>query len=145
MSDYHSEKITTNFTLKINRWGKLGRIGVTPEEVENGALATATNREREAFFAYAAMVVSAGTAIIAPLSGGLMCLYMFTLGFNLGLVLCMPFLVTTFIASRLDKKVKQCRVEATPVIFARRDLFISFMKAGFLGVFLVSTMLWLAS
>lgn len=142
---YHSEKIITNITLKANKKTGLRIAGITPQQVENGALITASNLERKAFFAYSAMVIAVFTAFLVPISTLFMGVYLFTLGLNLGVVLCMPFWITVFITGRLDRKVFQCNPAMELVVFSRRDLLVCVLKAGLLGTVLVGSIMWIIS
>lgn len=142
---YHSESVITNITLKINKKGKLLLSGTTPEQIEEGSLLIATNEERKNFFAYAALIMAVGTAIFAPLSAPLMIAYILSMGFNLGLVFCMPFWITIFARTSLDKKVKQCETQKNIINFTRRDLCFVLLKAFIFAAIFMSILIWLAA
>lgn len=134
---YHSEKSTTNITLKINQRTGLRVSGVTSQQVEKGALLATTNLERRAFFTYSSLVMAVATAFLVPISAFLMVLYLSILGPNMGVVLCMPFWVTIFIERCLDRKVLQCNPDKELVVFSQKELLFCFLKAGLLSTVLM--------
>lgn len=134
---YHSEKIITNITLRVNKKTGLRVEGITPQQVENGALSTATNLERRAFFIYSSMVIAVSTAFLVPISTFFMVLYLSTLGPNLGVVLCMPFWITMLMTWHLDRKVLECNPAMELVVFSKKDLFVCVLKAGLFGTVLM--------
>lgn len=142
---YHSEKIVRTIVLAANKRGILQLVGVTSQQIEDGALTSATNWERKHYFTYAMVIMSWMVTILGIPSGLLILAYMSILGNNLGLVLCMPFWIPYFITNSLERKVKQCDRAKKPLVFSSKDLRICLLKAGMLGFAIMGTIVWIIS
>lgn len=109
---YHSNRFITYITLMANGMG-LKRLGITTKEVQMGALREASNEERKHFFAYGSLVAAICTAILAPLSGVFLIIYLSIFGPNMGSAFCMPFWITVFISPQLGEEGAVMRSHGT--------------------------------
>lgn len=130
--------------LWANKQAKIPQLG-NNVEVDNGALVSAPNSERKAYFTYASFIISLVTLALIPITITAMILYLVTQGLSFGLILCMPMLISVFISNKLSQKATQCNQEKFLVEFSRQDLLGSLIKYFTLTSIMVGTMMWLAS
>jgi hypothetical protein len=142
---YHSEKVITNFTLKVNEKTKFKISGISSEQVETGALLNTINEERRAFFAYSAGIAYVVTVLLIPISSFLFILNLAIIGPNIGSGLCMLFVVSIFIGQSLEKKARQCNFISEPVVFTKKDILYSVFKASLLVTTIMAFLLWTIS
>lgn len=140
---YHSEP----FTRKIVLWAVKK---LYPEDdkiwtdVEKGALAEASNEEREEYFGYGCATLVCFIFPFIPVSALLMYLLMLithSMNIFVGFALMLIFIPNS-ISGAFLKKQKQCDISPEPVAFKTKDLVITVLKVAFWCFLLAGVLTW---